>query len=108
MAHAGRSSSAPLRVLIADDSPPVAEMLKELLEEPGRVEIVGWADSQDAVLDAVHLTRPDVVILDLQLRTGSGTDVIRAVRADASLAGTKILVTSNHVSPPLRAGCLEL
>jgi DNA-binding NarL/FixJ family response regulator len=108
MAHAGRSSVAPLKVLIADDSPPVAEMLKELLEEPGRVEIVGCADCEDAVLDAIRTTRPDVVILDLQLRTGSGTDVIRAVRADASLAGTRILVTSNHVSPQLRAGCLEL
>jgi two-component system OmpR family response regulator len=108
MAHAGRSSTAPLKVLIADDSPPVAEMLKELLEDPGRVEVVGWADTQQAVIEAVLRDPPDVVILDLQLRTGTGTEVIRALRAEAALAAVKILVTSNHVSPQLRAGCLEL
>jgi len=108
MALAGRSSTAPLRILIADDSPPVAEMLKELLEEPGRVEVVGCADSQDSVLEAARGLRPDVIVLDLQLRTGTGTDVIRAMRADPSLSGIKILVTSNHVSPQLREGCLRL
>src|SRR3954471_13979378 len=86
MANAAGSRTVPLRVLIADDSPPVAEMLKELLEDPGRIEVVGWADTQDAVLDAVREVRPDVVILDLQLKTGTGTEVIRALRADAELA----------------------
>jgi DNA-binding NarL/FixJ family response regulator len=108
MPHAGRSSTAPLTVLIADDSAPVAEMLKELLEEPGRIEVVGSADSEEAVLEAVRRIRPDVVILDLQLKTGTGTGVIRALRADTGMSSVKILVTSNHVSPQLRAGCLEL
>ena len=108
MSHAGRPSSAPLRVLIADDSQPVAEMLKELLEEPGRVEVIGSADSEEAVLAEVRRMRPDVVILDLQLKTGTGTDVIRALRADGAMSAVKILVTSNHVSPQLRAACLEL
>lgn len=108
MVHDGEARRAPLRVLIADDSTPVAEMLRELLEQPGRVEVVGWADAEDATLEAVSRTKPDVVILDLQLRTGSGTEVIRALRADARMAAVKILVTSNHVSPQLRAGCLRL
>ena len=108
MAHPGRPKTEPLKVLIADDSPPVAEMLKELVEDPGRVEVVGWADSEETVIEAVRRDPPDVVILDLQLRTGSGTEVIRALRADASFAAVKILVTSNHVSPQLRAGCMQL
>ena len=98
----------PLKVLIADDSAPVAEMLAELIAQPGRVEVVGNADSEAAVLEAMRRLAPDVVILDLQLRTGSGTDVIRAARADPGLAATRLLVTSNHVSPQLRNGCLEL
>ncbi len=48
------------------------------------------------------------MVLDLQLQTGSGTDVIRAVRADPGLAAMRLLVTSNHDSPQLRAGCMEL
>lgn len=101
-------AGTPLKVLIADDSPPVAEMLAELVADPGRVEVVGSADCERDVIAAVHQLRPDVVILDLQLRSGSGTDVIRAVRADASLANVRLLVTSNHVSPQLRSACLQM
>ena len=105
---AERPVCPPLRVLIADDSRPIAEMLTDLLAERGRVEVVGIGESQDAVLQAIHELKPDVVVLDLQLAAGSGMDVIRAVRADPALMTTRLLVTSNHVSTPMRAGCLEL
>lgn len=98
----------PLRVLIADDSKPIADMLSELLAERGRVEVVGSAESEAGVVQAIRELAPDVVVLDLQLAEGTGTGVIRAVRSDPALASTRILVTSNHVSAPLKAGCLEL
>ena len=108
MARAAAPGSGPLKVLIADDSAPVAEMLAELISRPGTVEVVGSADSQDAALASVRDLAPDLVILDLQLRNGSGTEVIRAVRADPGLAHVRLLVSSNHVSPQLRAACLGL
>src|SRR5689334_18678514 len=97
-----------LRVLIADDTKPVAEMLTELLSDEGRVAIVGIAESETGVIESIRSLKPDVVVLDLQLSSGSGTDVIRAVRADAALSATRILVTSNHVSTQMRDGCLAL
>ena len=108
MANAVSRRGLPLRVLIADDSQPVAEMLTELITDPGVIEVVGVGDTDTATLEAIRRLHPDVVLLDLQLKTGSGTDVIRAVRADPGLAGLRILVTSNHTSPQLRAGCIEL
>jgi DNA-binding NarL/FixJ family response regulator len=108
MPRNGRDAGTPLRVLIADDSAPIAEMLGQLLADPGRVEIVGSADSEASVMESVRRLRPDVLVLDLQLRTGSGTDVLRGLRADAALQRTCVLVTSNHVAPQLRAACLEL
>jgi DNA-binding NarL/FixJ family response regulator len=104
----GTATGLPLRVLIADDSGPVAEMLRELISEAGRIEVIGTADSEVSTLAAIRSLAPDAVVLDLQLKGGSGTDVIRAVRADARLAATHLLVTSNHTSPQLKAGCLEL
>ena len=108
MARSGGEAATPLRVLIADDSAPIAEMLGQLLSDPGRVEIVGTADTEASVIDSVRLLSPDVLVLDLQLRIGSGTDVLRALRADGALQRTRVLVTSNHVAPQLRAACLEL
>jgi DNA-binding NarL/FixJ family response regulator len=108
MANARGHGARPLKVLIADDSAPVAEMLAQLIADPGKVEVVGSAESEERTLESVRRLGPDVVILDLQLGSDSGADVIRAVRADPSLAHIRLLVTSNHVSPQLRAGCLQL
>lgn len=99
---------APLKVFIADDSKPVADMLTELISEPGHIEVVGVGATEDAAIESIRAMRPDVVVLDLQLQTGSGTNVIRAVRASADLAATKLMVTSNHTSPQLKAGCMQL
>jgi DNA-binding response OmpR family regulator len=106
--RASMSSALPLKVFIAEDSTAVAEMLTALVSEPGRIEVVGVAESGSAAVESVTRIRPDVVILDLQLKTGSGTDVIRALRANKSLAATRIIVISNHVSPNLKSGCLDL
>lgn len=101
-------AGAPLKVFIADDSPTIAEMLTELLSAPGRIEVVGIGATEDAAIESIRRMRPDVVVLDLQLETGSGTNVIRAVRASGELAATKLMVTSNHTAPQLMAGCMEL
>jgi DNA-binding response OmpR family regulator len=98
----------PLRVFIADDSPPVAEMLTELIQAPGSVDVIGVGDTEHGAIESIRAMKPDVVLLDLQLKSGSGTNVIKAVRANAELAGICLLVTSNHASPQMRAGCLEL
>ena len=103
-----RMDPGPLRVFIADDSQPVADMLTELIASPGKVEVVGIGASESAVIDSIRRLKPDVVVLDLQLETGSGTNVVRAVRAAPELAGVRLVITSNHTSPQLRAGCLEL
>ncbi len=100
--------ASPLKVYIVDDSQPVAEMLTEVIAEPGRVEVVGVGATEEATLAAIESLRPDVVVLDLQLKAGSGIGVIRAVRERPELAGVRLMITSNHASPQMRAGCLEL
>jgi two-component system OmpR family response regulator len=102
------SPGLPLRVFIADDSAPIAEMLTELLTAPGRVEVIGVGDSEASAIEAITRLKPDAVVLDMQLKTGSGTNVIRAVRANAQLESMRVIVMSNHASPQLKAGCLEL
>lgn len=103
-----KTAPRPLRVYIADDSQPVVEMLTELINEPGKVEIVGVGATESAAIESIRRLEPDVVVLDLQLKVGSGANVIRAVRASPELASVILVVTSNHTSPQMRAGCLEL
>ena len=98
----------PLRVFIADDSPPVAEMLTELIALPGRVEVVGIGRTEASTIESVRALKPDVVVLDMQLKGGTGTNVIKAIRTDPSLASVRIVVASNYTNPQLREGCIDL
>ena len=45
-------NALPLRVFIADDSRPVADMLTELISEPGRIEVIGVGGTEQAAIVA--------------------------------------------------------
>ena len=64
--------------------------------------------SEETVIEAIARLKPDAVVLDMQLKNGSGANVIRALRANAGLRELHVFVMSNHASPQLKAGCLEL
>jgi CheY-like chemotaxis protein len=83
-------------------------MLTELVSIPGRVEVVGVGATEAGAIESVRALKPDVIVLDMQLEEGTGTNVIKAIRGDPSLADVRIVVASNHTNPQLRAGCLAL
>jgi two-component system nitrate/nitrite response regulator NarL len=53
-----------MRVLIADNQPKVRRALRVLLEEAGRVQIVGEAADTASLLARAASTEPDLVLLD--------------------------------------------
>lgn len=76
--------AAPTRVVLADDSDDLREVLRRLLERDGRFEVVGEAASGDRVVPLVESERPDVVVLDLSMPVLSGRDAIPLIRAASS------------------------
>ena len=67
----------PLRVLIVDDHPMFRMGLAAALAEMDGIELVGQAETADAVEALVDATQPDVVLLDVRLPDGSGLEVNR-------------------------------
>ena len=72
-------ADAPLRVLLVEDSPLIRERLAESIADPGRIEIVGQADSEQAAIGMLAAAPWDAMVLDLQLRHGTGLGVLRAL-----------------------------
>ncbi len=97
----------PLRtkVFIAEDFLPVRRRLTELLTELESVDIVGEAESPAEAIDGILERQPDWVILDFQLRGGTGVDVMRAVHPKAP--SIRFIVLTNHPSPQYRRACIE-
>ena len=100
------TESAVVRVVIVDDARLVRERLKALLHSDAPyAEVVGEACEAQAAIRLIRDTRPDVVILDLQLSGASGLEVLRAVKL-VPHAPTVIILT-NLALLEYQITCLE-
>ena len=78
------------RVLIAEDEPSILASLEFLMRKAGH-ETRSAADGEEA-LGLVATFRPHLAILDIMLPRRSGLELCRIIRADPSLAGTRVLM----------------
>jgi DNA-binding response OmpR family regulator len=79
-----------MKVLIADDEPNIVVSLEFMMKRAG-YEVVIARDGPEA-LAAIRRERPSLVLLDAMMPGMSGFEVCEAVRADAELRDTPILM----------------
>ncbi len=80
-----------IRVMIVDDHPMWREGVARDLGERG-FDVCATAAEVVAAVNIAKATRPDVVLMDLQLGEGSGVDATRDITA--ALPDTRVLVLS--------------
>ena len=93
-----------IRALLVDDHQIVRSGVRKVLEATGRIEVVGEAAGLAEALERAGLLRPDVVVLDLTLRDGSGLDAIAELRA----AGARVVILSMQDEPAYARKAFEL
>jgi two-component system OmpR family response regulator len=76
-----RAGGSPIRVLVVDDEPSLAELLASVLRYEGW-EIMTAGDGAAAVRTAREF-RPDAVVLDIMLPDFDGLEVLRRIRQDS-------------------------
>ena len=64
-----------IRTLLVDDEQPARERLRRLLAGSPDVEIVGEAEDGEHALEQILATRPDLVLLDIQMPGCTGMEV---------------------------------
>jgi len=78
------------KVLIADDEPNIVVSLSFMMRREG-YEVLVARDGTEA-LDTIRRERPALVLLDAMMPGLTGFDVCEAVRADAAVRDTRILM----------------
>ena len=99
------SRERPLRVYVVEDAVSFRERLADFLAEPGKIEMVGFADSEDVAIRYLRTEDPDVVIVDLHLKSGNGIGVIAAARELRPQPPPTIVVLTNYAFPEFELAC---
>jgi putative two-component system response regulator len=97
-----RSSS---RVLVVDDEPAIAELLRRLLVKDGYTVDV-FTDGQEA-LHALPTLRPHIVLLDVNMPGLSGIDVCRRLKQDPAHRLTPVVMVTGQTHRDVRLEGLE-
>ena len=93
-----------IRALLVDDHQIVRSGVRKVLEGNGTIEVVGEASGVHEALVQARALKPDVVVLDLTLRDGSGLDVI----ADLREGGARVVILSMQDEPAYARKAFEL
>ncbi len=80
--------------MIVDDHPIVRRGLRELIDTESDMEVTGEAEGVEEALAALDSVRPDVVVVDLVLKSGHGLTLIEDIHARNKRI--KMLVSSMH------------
>lgn len=96
--------SGALRVLLVEDSELLAERLREVLGQIAGVEVVGTVVDEGTAVAMARERDIHVLILDLQLKQGTGFGVMRSLGAERPA----VIVFTNYALPEYRRRAEQL
>jgi DNA-binding NarL/FixJ family response regulator len=80
------------RIFIVDDHPVVRRGLRMLIDDESDLLVCGEAGDADEALRELDAKKPDLVIVDLSLKGGSGLELIKRIKSRSTTM--KMLVSS--------------
>ena len=95
-----------VHVLLVEDSLPIRQRIRSLIEESGHGTVVGEAGSVAYALALFRTLEPDVVVLDLHLAEGEGYIVLEEIKQ--THPDCEVIVLTNFAIPEYRERCRAL
>ncbi len=97
-----------MRVLIVDDNREFVGLLKEYLEKQEDIEVTGVAYNGVEALEAISMTEPDVVVLDIIMPYLDGIGVLERLDRQDSIKRPKVLMLTAFGQESITHRVLEL
>jgi len=70
----------PIRILIADDDPGMRTVMHKLAQKAEGYELVGEAENSAQLLELYEQTRPDVVLMDVEMPEMTGIECAKVIQ----------------------------
>lgn len=99
---------AALSLYMVEDSELVQKRLGGVLTELAGVDVVGWASTAREALVGIESLKPELVTIDLGLRSGTGFDVMKALQNLPPAERPLYVVVSNHNHATHREAAIRL
>lgn len=97
-----------VKVFLVEDSPLLRNRLLEDLVASEKIEVVGYADTEASALSSLNGLECDAIVLDLQLKEGSGLGVLQGMRARNAHPRLLIITFTNYASAFFRKRAMQL
>jgi len=75
-----KEEGSMIRVFIVEDSEMLRKRFIRFLDDLTGFEVAGEAEGAEEAIQGIRDSKPDLVILDIMLKRGSGIDVLREIR----------------------------
>ncbi|MFC8669311.1 response regulator [Streptomyces sp. NPDC057199] len=85
-----------VRVVLADDQTVVRAGFRALLDLTDDLVVVAEAADGTQAVEAVRLTRPDVVLMDIRMPGVDGIEATRRIAADPALDGVRVIMLTTY------------
>ena len=92
-------------VFLVEDSSLIRERLVQMLEAIPAVKVVGHVETPTEAIEQITLGQPNVVILDIKLKGGSGIKVLQAVKQH--MPAIIVVMLTNYSTPQFRSRCMQ-
>lgn len=92
-----------VRVMLADDHILMREGIRQLLEFDGSIEVVEEANDGDECLEKLKRSKPDVLLLDINMPKKNGIQVLEEIKKNKINVKVLILTVHNEVEYLLKA-----
>ncbi len=89
---------APLRIVLIEDDPVECDRMRNYIDDIDGVRLVGVANNSADGLELTRSLLPSAVILDLELKSGSGLAFLNDLRHLVDVPKPYVLVCSNNSS----------
>ncbi len=88
----------PIKIVIAEDDPQIAEIQQRFLERINNIELVGIAHTLQEAKDLLQVFHPHLILLDIQFPEGSGLELLTELRSDNEAIDVILITAAREAS----------